>query len=325
MNALRCGLRGVVAFLAALQLAACNRGEPPGYQGYVEGEFVYLASPVAGYLDRLDAARGARVVRGEAVFALRADLEQHSLNEAEARERSAREKLANLREPRRPSEIAALEAQWRAAEAARDLSASQLKQQESLAARGFISNARLDEARTAARRDAAAVDSAREQIATYRASLGRQSELLGARADVDSSLAQIAQKRWQVDTKQVSAPESGEIAETYYRPGEWVAAGQPVASLLPDNRRRIRFFVPETRIAGLSTGQAVEATCDGCTAPVRGTIDFIAAQAEYTPPVIYSRGTREKLIFRVEAAPTPEQASTLRPGLPLDVRIAEPQ
>ena len=100
-----------------------------------------------------------------------------------------------------------------------------------------------------------------------------------------------------------------------------MAAGAAVASLLPDARRRLRFFVPETIVGGLRTGQAIEAGCDGCAATIRATIDFIAPQAEYTPPVIYSRGSREKLVFRVEAAPAPEQAATLRPGLPIDVRL----
>jgi HlyD family secretion protein len=67
----------------------------------------------------------------------------------------------------------------------------------------------------------------------------------------------------------------------------------------------------------------VEAGCDGCATPIRAAIDFIAPQAEYTPPVIYSRGSREKLVFRVEAAPALEQAATLRPGLPVDVRLTE--
>jgi HlyD family secretion protein len=84
----------------------------------------------------------------------------------------------------------------------------------------------------------------------------------------------------------------------------------------------MRFYVPETELARLQPGQAVEAGCDGCVQPIRGTIDFIAPQAEYTPPVIYSRGSREKLVFRVEAAPLPGQAASLRPGLPIDVRIA---
>jgi HlyD family secretion protein len=113
------------------------------------------------------------------------------------------------------------------------------------------------------------------------------------------------------------------VADTYYRPGEWVPAGAPVASLLPDARRRLRFYVPETMVAGLAPGQPVVATCDGCAAPIRATIDFIAPQAEYTPPVIYSTGSREKLVFRVEAAPAAEQAAALRPGLPVDVRPAE--
>jgi HlyD family secretion protein len=120
----------------------------------------------------------------------------------------------------------------------------------------------------------------------------------------------------------VAAPAAGEIAETYYRPGEWVPAGSPVASLLPDARRRLRFFVPETVVASVKPGDAVEASCDGCSTPIRAKVDFVAPQAEYTPPVIYSRGSREKLVFRVDAVPTPDQAARLRPGLPVDVRIA---
>ena len=67
---------------------------------------------------------------------------------------------------------------------------------------------------------------------------------------------------------------------------------------------------------------AIEAGCDGCATSISATVDFVAAQAEYTPPVIYSRGSREKLVFRVEAVPSPEQATMLRPGLPVDVRLA---
>jgi HlyD family secretion protein len=144
-----------------------------------------------------------------------------------------------------------------------------------------------------------------------------------ASADVDASRAQVAQQRWQVDKKMVSAPTAGEISETYYREGEWVAAGQPVVSLLPNNRRIIRFFVPESVIASIKPGGLVEASCDGCTTPIKGTINFISPQAEYTPPVIYSHGSREKMVFRIEALPSQEQATLLRPGLPIDVHLIE--
>ena len=152
--------------------------------------------------------------------------------------------------------------------------------------------------------------------------LGRQAEVKGAEADLNAATAQAAQKRWVVERKTVVAPAAGEIAETYYRPGEWVPAGAPVASLLPDNRRRLRFFVPEQVVATIKPGDAVEASCDACADPIKATVDFVAPQAEYTPPVIYSRGSREKLVFRVEALPPADQAARLRPGLPVDVRLA---
>jgi HlyD family secretion protein len=312
-----------LALAALALLSGCGKAPDGSYAGYVEGEVIYLAAPLAGYLDTLPVMRGARVAQGAPVFTVAAEPEQQGLREAQAREISAREKVANLSEPRRQSEVAAIEAQLRASEAALRLSGQQLRQQEALLAKSFISAASVDAARAAKARDQAQVDAAREQLATFRATLGRQPEVRAAQADVEAAAAQVAQRKWQVDKKVVTAQVPGEITETYYRPGEWVAAGAPVVSLLPDARRRVRFFVPETAIATLRPGQKVEARCDGCPAPIRATIDFIAPQAEYTPPVIYSRGSREKLVFRVEAAAAPEQAPTLRPGLPVDVRLVE--
>ena len=308
-----------------LGLSGCRPPAPDHrYQGYVEGEYLYLASPQAGYLQRLDAARGSRVKAGQAVFAISPDPDQQALSQAEAQAAAAQERVANLKAPRRPPEIAALEAQLEAAEAALRLSQAQLKRQQLLAAEKFIAPAQVDEARAARDRDAAQAAFMRQQIAIYQSALGRGAEVSGAAADLQAAQAQVAQRRWQVARKSVAAPEDGEIADTYYRPGEWVPAGAPVASLLPDTRRRVRFFVPETVVGNLRPGQAVAAACDGCDQPIRARIDFIAPEAEYTPPVIYSQGSREKLVFRVEAVPEAGEAvRRLRPGLPVDVRMAE--
>ena len=289
----------LAATLLAAVLIGCIPAPDRTYAGYIEGEWLYLAAPLGGYLDTLPVARGSRVAASAPVFSVEALPEQQGLREAQARADSARQKAQNLSEPRRPSEVAAIEAQMRVAQAALALSTRQLEQAQALAASQFVSDARVDEARAAKARDA-------------------------AQAEAEAAVAQVAQKQWQVDRKLVTAPLPGEITEIYYRPGEWVAAGAPVASLLPDARRRVRFFVPETAIGALKPGQKIEARCDGCPAPIRATIDFIAPQAEYTPPVIYSRGSREKLVFRVEAAAAPDKAPTLRPGLPVDVRVLEP-
>ncbi|WP_313953839.1 HlyD family efflux transporter periplasmic adaptor subunit [Accumulibacter sp.] len=310
------------AVMTAL-LAGCGKMPSSSYQGYVEGEYLYLSAPQAGYLKSLDAPRGSRVVPGQALFAVATDPDAQALAEAEARTGSAREKVENLKEPRRQPEIARLQANLRAAEANLRLSLSRLRQQQALAERKFVSQGVLDAAVNAFDQATAQVEAARQELASYQSTFGRQAEVRGAEADLRAATALAAQKRWVVDSKAVSAPAAGEVAETFYRPGEWVPAGAAVASLLPDARRRIRFYVPETVIATFKPGQSVDASCDGCAIPIHATIDFIAPQAEYTPPVIYSRGSREKLVFRVEAAPGPEQAAALRPGLPVDVYLME--
>jgi len=111
------------------------------------------------------------------------------------------------------------------------------------------------------------------------------------------------------------------VVDTLFARGEWVPAGAPVVSLLPPANVKVRFFVPEPRLGSVTVGQKVALACDGCAAPIAGTVSFIAPQAEYTPPVIYSKDSRAKLVFLVEARPAPEDAVKLHPGQPIDVTL----
>jgi HlyD family secretion protein len=121
---------------------------------------------------------------------------------------------------------------------------------------------------------------------------------------------------------QQEAPAAARVADTYFRVGEWVNAGVPVVSLLPDGATKARFFVPEAELGSIAAGQAVTLSCDGCGAPIPARITRIATQAEYTPPVIFSNAQRAKLVFMIEARPEPAEGKRLKPGQPLDVRRA---
>ena len=67
----------------------------------------------------------------------------------------------------------------------------------------------------------------------------------------------------------------------------------------------------------------VKVSCDGCAADLTARISFIASTAEFTPPVIYSRDERAKLVFLVEAVP--EKPQEFRVGQPLDVAMTQPK
>jgi HlyD family secretion protein len=114
------------------------------------------------------------------------------------------------------------------------------------------------------------------------------------------------------------------VFDTLYVEGEFVQAAHPVVSILAPGNITIRFFVPENRLASLSMGQEVFVQVDGSEKIYQAAISYISPQAEYTPPVIYSRDTRSKLVFLIEAAFATSEAVSLHPGQPADVSLENP-
>lgn len=310
-----------IVFLAGVMLAACNNTGRDAIQGYVEGEFVMLGAPAAGILAKLHVRRGQQVAAGAAVFTLEHVSEEAARRQALQQLRNTQERLANLRASRRPPELDAAAAQAAQARAARELSAQQLNQNERLFKAGFISSAQLDAARANSERDMARVIEMEAQSRLAGESIGRQAEIRAAVADVEAARAALEQADWRLAQRNVAAPVAALAQDTFFLEGEWVPAGRPVASLLPPGNVKLRFFVPERTVATLRQGDTVSVSCDGCPAPIPASISFISSQAEFTPPVIYSKESRAKLVFMVEARPSPADARRLRPGQPVDVTL----
>jgi HlyD family secretion protein len=309
-----------LAFFIALLVTGCSPSADEAWQGYIEGEYVLLASPYAGQLEKLYVRRGDAIEAGKPVFALEQEAERAARLEAEERLKSAQARLENLQVPRRPPEIAALREQVNQAKAAVELSRAQLAREDELFRKGFSSKARLDDARTAFTRDSARVKEAEAQLRNGLMPLGREGERGQAEAEVKAAQAALAQAAWRLEQKSVAAPASGLVQDTFFVPGEWVPAGRPVASILPPANVKARFYVPETALGAISVGKSVEIRCDACPAPVAAKVSYVSTQAEYTPPVLYSKESRTKLRFLVEARLDNPEAAKLKPGQPIDVK-----
>jgi HlyD family secretion protein len=309
-------------FAVALAVSACSAPPDATLQGYAEGEFVRVGVPFAGTLVRLDVQRGSQVQAGAPLFALEAENEAAARREAESRMERAQAQLENLRKGRRPTEVEAVREQLAQARAAAALSATELKRQEDLVSKGFVSQQRLDEARTAVVRDRARVAEFEAQLATVQLA-ARPDEIRAAEAEASAARAALDQAEWRLKQKSALSTVSGVVVDTLFVRGEWVGAGQPVVTLLPPENIKARFFVPEPRLGTVKVGQAVELRCDGCAQPIPATVSWISPQAEFTPPVIYSKDSRAKLVYLVEARPAAADAARLKPGQPLDVTLRQ--
>ncbi|WP_246523547.1 HlyD family secretion protein [Neoroseomonas eburnea] len=306
------------ALLLALVLLGCDGKRADEFQGYVDAEYLRIAAPEAGWITGIAVAKGARVAAGAPLFTLDATRETAAAEEARASLAQARSELADREKGSRPEEIAAIEAQLAEAEATLVLARLTLERQEALARAQVAAVARLDEARAAAEQAQARRDRIRAELAVARLP-AREDRVATARAAVEMAEAALAQAEWRLAQRSVASPAAGLIDDVLRRPGEWVPASGIVISLLPPDATKVVFFVPEARRATLHQGDRVALACTGCPDGLIARISRIASEAEYTPPVIYSRETRAKLVWRMEAvidavpgAPTPGQPVTVR-------------
>jgi len=304
----------------ALTLAACSHHDDNTYQGYVEGEFVYLGSSQSGTLTQLSVARGQTVAASEPVFALESVDETAALQQAQQQLAAARAQLADIQTGKRRPEVNVTRAQLAQAVANTRKAALQLTRDEAQYRVGGIAKAQLDDSRADADATAAQVHELTSQVEVALLP-GRTQQLSAQSAQLAAAQAAVAQAQWKLDQKRVSAPAEGLVYDTLYRVGEWVQAGNPVVQMLPPQNVKVRFFVPETVVGKLALGRALTIHCDGCAADVAAKITYLSSEAEYTPPVIYSNENRAKLVFMVEAHPSAADAVKLHPGQPVAVTL----
>lgn len=317
----RC-LARCVGFIAVFVItmmfsAGCAKSSPARWQGYLEAEFIYVGAPLAGQLETLHVQKGERVEARSPLFALERGVELAAQQQGTAQLDAVKARLEDLRKGARPSELAALEAQIEQARLNAELSGIEFHRIETLRQTNVIAESEYDRARLTFEHAERFLDQLTAQLATARLG-GRTDVVLAAEAEVASALAAKEKADWSVAQKSQVAPRAALVYDTLYRQGEYVQAGHPVVSLLAPELMKVRFFVPEAEVASLKAGDPVQVTISGRPA-LTATISYVSPQPEYTPPVLYNRENRSKLVFMIEATFPPDVARDLHPGQPADV------
>ncbi|KRA42131.1 HlyD family secretion protein [Devosia sp. Root635] len=304
---------GVIA--AVMSLLPGGASEPAGYAGYLEADYVYAAPVSAGRIAGIAVAEGQAIGAGDVLFVLDDAQQQALLTAAQARVEAARATLENLETGSRVEEIDVIRANLSKARADLVLAQSNLSRSEKLLAAGTVASVRVEQ-------DRAALAAAEAQVAQLTAQVNvaelpaRDAQQVAAEANLAAAVADADRAALDLKDRQTVAPVGGVVDRLFYTMGEIAVAGAPVASILPEGALKARFFVPEVERSALAVGQAVRVGCDGCAATT-ATVTYLASEPQMTPPVIYSREERDRLVYMVEARlDTP---GTLRPGQPVTV------
>lgn len=307
-----------IAFIAKI-LPVCA---PPSSAavGYIEGEYVNIAPIEVARVANEYVRRGDRLKAGDRIATLETTDAEIAVRNAEASLAQANADLANILYGRRPEEIAAIEANLKAAEVQQDDAQRTLNRRKDLNTRGFASQADLDTAQTAYDVAASRVRELAANLAVARLP-ARDEEILSARNKVSQAKAALDNARWRLDQRQLVAASAGYVSDIIRRVGDVAGPSAPVVSFLPENAVKVKVYVPESAVSALSLGQEFPVRCDGCEKGLTAAITYIAREPEFTPPVIYSLESRQTLVYLIEARAANDKPLRLQPGQIVDVDL----
>jgi len=312
-------------FLCSLPLIASWMGCPPPAApplavGYVEGEYVLLAPIEVAQVETMLVRRGDRVEAGKALVKLESSDALIAVAQAEAGVATARAQLADLQVGKRPEEIDVLAAMLQSRRAQSEQSLRTLERVQDLFRRGTATQAQLDAARTQVQVDQAMIGQAEADLAVARLP-ARPETIRAAENQVRQAEAALDQARWRLSKRALAAPSAGRIDDVIRDPGDIASPSAPVLSMLPDGAVKLKVYVPEADFSKILVGSALKVRCDGCGDALTATVSYVSPEPEFTPPVIYSLETRQKLVYLVEARP--DGGSRLQPGQIVDVELSE--
>ena len=301
----------------SLLFNACLPPEPLA-TGYVEGDYVLIAPIEVAQIAAIPVKRGDHVTFDQPLAILERQDAEIAVAEAEAAIAKAKSTLANLTQGARPERIATLEASLAAARFNAQEAQRDMERQEKLMKNGTVSKSRFDHVRTS-------FDVAKAKVAELAANLdyaklpARKDEIAAAEASVKQAEAALEQAQWRLKKRTLSSSQPGIVIDVIRDLGEVAGPQAPILSILPDNGRKLRLYIPEKDIATVQVGSELTVECDNCKPDQKARVSYISDGPEFTPPVIYSLENRQKLVYLIEAKL--DMASALKPGQIVSVQL----
>jgi HlyD family secretion protein len=289
---------------------------PPTWNGYVEEDYVYAAAASAGSIDTIPVQEGQLVRKGDVLFVLEKSQQQAQYDAAKARADAAEATLANLQTGSRQEEIDVTRASLMKAEADLKLAQQNLTRSQDLFDKGFEPQAKLDQDKATVKSAQAAVDQLEAQLKVQELP-ARDAQQIAAEASYAAARADAAMAKAALDDRTVTAPEDGRVERIFFKPGEVANAGTPVLSLSGAGAMKVLFYVNEADRQLFALGDTVSVSCDGCPSGLIASVSRFASNPQFTPPIIYSRDERSRLVFETEAVLADQNG--IRPGQPVSI------
>lgn len=264
--------------------------------GRIEAEEVQVATKFPGRVADVLVEEGDMVKAGQVLARMDTTEAEASLARANADVAQAREQVVAVQ-----AEIAQRESELRYAQ-------EELRRALTLFEKGHIAKERVDQRQTARDSAQAGLNAARARLET-------------AKRAVEAAQAEARRIQTQIDEATLTAPRDGRVQYRLAEPGEVLASGGRVITLLDLTDVYMTIFLPTSEVGRVYIGAEARIVLDAAPEYViPAHVSFISADAQFTPKEVETRTEREKLMFRIKikipAELLREHIEKVRTGLP---------
>ena len=274
-------MRNLLLLFCIFLLNSCGENGSQ-YNGYIDADLTYLSSDFAGRLSNLLVRRGQTVQKNQLLFKLEQTNERYEVAISRFNKKNLLAQRKAILDQINYNEI------------------------------NYRRTLKIRKANAASRND---LDIATRELDVLK------NQLAGINFQIQSSRINTKTKKWKISRKESIAPDPGIIFDTYFTNDEYVQAGQPVLSLITKENIKVIFFVPEKELNKITLNQKIKLSSDSASELATGQISYVANIAQYTPPIIYSREERQKLVFRIEARIDNPDLNQIHLGQPITLEL----
>jgi HlyD family secretion protein len=325
MKKVRISLLLAVLTAAISAAPGCRKG-PDGetrvsVSGVIEAVTTNIQAQAQGEVEKVLVKEGQKVAKGDLLCTINSDKLRIQLDQVRAGIAGAKAKRQWAGIGTKKELIAVARSQVEIAAKQLELAEKDQQRFARLLAEGAVSQTQKEKADLALKAAQEQAKSARESYDM--AVRGREKEEIDmTQADLEGLQAQEQYLLRLLQDTEVKSPVAGIVEVKNIEPGELAAPGAVLFSLIDLSQTYVKAYVPEKYLGRVKLGGEVEASCDSYPGKVfKGTVDFIASEAEFAPKNIQTKEERLKLVYMVKSY-LENAAGDLKPGMPVDVAIA---
>ncbi len=293
------GLLVLAAVLSAIYYTFYYASAPVYFaigNGRLEANDVHIASKLPGRIEQVTVKEGDQVIKSQLVVKMDTKTLEAQLKQAESQVLKAKVE--------RQRAMAIVEERNSECKYAK----KQLQRTQDLIQRNFASEDDLDTAQLKVETTQAACAAAEAMVEV-------------AEASIQAAQASVERLKADLEDSSITSPISGRVLYRIAEPGEIVASGSKILTIIDLSDVYMTIFLSEMDAGKISMGSSTRIILDAVPElPIPAEVSFISPLAQFTPKVVETREERSKLRFRVKVSVNnaflQDHIDLIKPGMP---------